>query len=439
MLFDDSREKIVENLLAYAEKGCVPYRAKFSHVDEFNRFVAPDRKELEHIYTMVGKNCVTAFYDDNVDTNFSGLNKRVHNGNLLYVIANKLGKKSKQFIKNVGIKDVKWLAKVMYGTTYHPMIRDMGKDTMGLCLSNANDCLVLYSSNASPIKTLHNFYHEVGHAMANKLNLNQNDESALNILKDKLEKAPENKKAMFAHACKKEQEYLKYMNESYAEVFATMMTLLRTKTEAGYLGATEALLDYAANRNVQGLGCNSDVAAYNAFRAVKQVIAMLDNMNRRNRVDIAKVNGRFSLDKVAKMAFEINKNALMSREEYNNYRSGNINQANRGYGWEADTQEARAFVEINRDKLALVEMGERLTVAKSRRQIYDVFHRYSAVVPEAVGIYEVYKQNNIKARAYDKLRKAQEFLGVDKLFGKFARARRSLGAKIMNKVKGGRD
>ena len=88
MLFDDSREKILDNLVAYAEKGCVPYGVKFSHVDEFNRFIAPDRQELEHIYAMVGKNCVTAFYDDNVDKDFSGLNKRVHNGSLLYVIAN---------------------------------------------------------------------------------------------------------------------------------------------------------------------------------------------------------------------------------------------------------------------------------------------------------------------------------------------------------------
>ena len=198
MLFDDSREIIVGNLLAYAERGCVPYGAKFSHTDEFNNFIKPDRLELEYMYTMAGKNCVTAFYDDNVDTDFSGLNKRVHNGSLLYVIANKLGKKSKQFIKNVGIKNVKMLAKIMYGTTYNPIIREMGKDTMGLCLYNTNDCLVLYSVNASPIKTLHNFYHEMAHAMANKLNLHKQDENALNILQDRLVKAPENKKAMFA-------------------------------------------------------------------------------------------------------------------------------------------------------------------------------------------------------------------------------------------------
>ena len=308
VLFDDSREKIVANLMVYAEKGCVPYGAKFNHTDEFNRFIAPDKQELEHIYAMVGKNCVAAFYDDNVDTNFSGLNRRVHNGTLLHVIANKLGRKSKQFIKNVGVKDIKLLPKLMYGTTYKPIIRDMGKDTMGLCLYNTNDCLVLYSSTISPIKTVQNFYHEMGHAMANKLNFNRRDENALNLLEQKLKNAPENKKDMFAKAYKNEKEYLKYAQESYAEVFGTMMTLLRTKTNGEYLAATEALLDYAANRNMQGLGSNSDVAAYNAFRAVKQVIAMFDNMNRRTRADLAKENGRFSLDKIAQIAFDINKN-----------------------------------------------------------------------------------------------------------------------------------
>lgn len=439
MIFDDSQEIILDNLMAYAKKGCVPYGAKFSHVEEFNNFIKPDRMELEHIYTMAGKNCVTAFYDDNVDTRWSGLNRRVHNKDVFRVIANKLGEKSKQFVKNIRIKDVNMLAGLMYRTTYNPMIRDMGKDTMGLCLHNTNDCLVLYSTNVSPIKTLHNFYHEVAHAMANKLNLHKQDEGSLKLLKDSLIKAPENKKAVFAQAYKKEQEYLKYTQESYAEVFGAMMTLLRTQTDTEYSEAAAALLEYAANRNVQGLGSNSDIAAYNAFRGVREAVALLDNTNRRNRTEIAKVNGRFSLDKVAKMAFEINKNALMSREEYNNYRSGNINQTNRGYGWEADARDARDFVEANKHKLALVEMGERLMVAKSRRQIYDVFQTYSQEVPEAAEVYEVYMQNNLKARSYNKLRKAQEFLGVDKLFGKFAKSRRSLGAKIMHKVKGGRD
>ena len=178
MIFDDSQEIILDNLMAYAKKGCVPYGAKFSHVEEFNNFIKPDRMELEHIYTMAGKNCVTAFYDDNVDTRWSGLNRRVHNKNVFRVIVNKLGEESKQFVKNIGIKDVNMLARLMYRTTYNPMIRDMGKDTMGLCLHNTNDCLVLYSTNVSPIKTLHNFYHEVAHAMANKLNLHKQDEGS---------------------------------------------------------------------------------------------------------------------------------------------------------------------------------------------------------------------------------------------------------------------
>ena len=83
-------------------------------------------------------------------------------------------------------------------------------------------------------------------------------------------------------------------------------------------------------------------------------------------------------------------------------------------------------------------LGNRLTAAKSQRQIYDVFAEFDGRVPEAARLYEVYKQNNLKGRLYDKLRKKEEALGVDKLFGVFAEKRRALGAKIMKHIRGGR-
>lgn len=60
------------------------------------------------------------------------------------------------------------------------------------------------------------------------------------------------------------------------------------------------------------------------------------------------------------------------------------------------------------------------------------------MVPETDRLYEVYKQHNHQGRLYDKLRKTEEILGVDRLFGKFAEKRRTLGAKIMNRISGGR-
>jgi len=443
MLFDDSREEILQNIYKYAQNGCKPYCTKFDYIPEFENFIAPDRKELEHLHSISGKNCITAFYDDNVDIKRSGLNRRVHNGTLLQLINQKLGNKSKQFIKDVGLKNISALSGILYGTTYTPMIRDMGKDTTGLCLHGNNNYLLLYTSGFSPLHTLMSFYHEMGHTLFDKLKLNQQNNETIKLLRKRAANASPNKKTEAQQAYLQEEKYLLYINESSAEVFGTIMTLLRTKTEREYQTAAASLIEYAAHRMFNGSSKGSPASAYQAYSAIKQVIQMFDRMGRRGRAEFGKENGRFSLDKIAKFSHLLTKNNSMTREEYKNYYNTPPTQINQhiqenGYSWIPDFWEATDLLFQNRAKIDTLHMSSALAAAKSHRQIYDTFHKFSQQVPEAMSIYEVYKQHNPKARAYDKLRKAQEFLGVDKLFGQFAEKRRQLGATIMKHINAGR-
>ena len=97
------------------------------------------------------------------------------------------------------------------------------------------------------------------------------------------------------------------------------------------------------------------------------------------------------------------------------------------------------MVESNPERLYLNNFIARLSRAKSQRQVYDAFHNSAQEMPEVLSLYEVYKQNNYKAMMYEKLRKAQQAIGVEKLFGVLARKRRALGARVMNHINGGRD
>ncbi len=447
MLFDDSTEKIWENLSKYVKNGGTPYCAKFDYFSEFESLIDVDRKNLEYSFSMVGKNCVTAFYDDNVDAKCSGLNLRVHNGNLLKLIGQKMGKKANKFVHNVGLKDIKLLPQLLYGTTYTPLIRDFGGDLTGLCLCGNNDCLLLYTSSFSSLNAVQNFYHEVGHAVSFKLNLDKHNNEVLKLLEKRANSAsPENKPAA-QKICDNERDYIKYVRESYAEVFSVMMTLLRTKTEREYQLAAASLMENAAMRAVVGCGDaleGSDVSAYNAYPAIKQVLQMLDNLGRKGRGNFANENGVLSMEKVAKLSFSLVQNTAMSREDYKNYRNTNRNQVDRyqgcgGYSWVNDVMEAQDMVESNPERLYLNNFIARLSRAKSQRQVYDAFHNSAQEIPEVLSLYEVYKQNNYKAMMYEKLRKAQQAIGVEKLLGLLARKRRALGARVMNHINGGRD
>ena len=137
---------------------------------------------------------------------------------------------------------------------------------------------------------------------------------------------------------------------------------------------------------------------------------------------------------------------MLSRDEYHTYKNSNepleqLIQQKWGepkYGWLEEAGVCENVVSRYAQDLNVYAFANALTKAKSRRQMYDAFMDYQDVVPEAANLYELYKQHNPKGRYYDKLRKTEENLGVDKLFGEFAKKRRALGAKIMSHLSGGR-
>ena len=175
------------------------------------------------------------------------------------------------------------------------------------------------------------------------------------------------------------------------------------------------------------------------------MLDQFDSLGRRGRAEFGKVNGRFSLDKVALFTHNIVRENAMSRDEFRVFSTSvepleqlQQKQGQPGYGWLGEAFGSAAVVQMAADELNLLALGNRLAAAKSQRQIYDAFREFRDVVPETAPLYEVYKQHNHQGRLYDKLRKTEEILGVDRLFGKFAEKRRTLGAKIMNRISGGR-
>lgn len=127
MIFDVSRETVLGNLEQYIRSGCYPFCVKPAYFRELEDFWEPDRRELERSMAQKGMSCVALCYNNNVDAGRSGLNRRVHNGELLRRITMRYGQNSTAFMKDVGLDKGNSLTAVMYGTTYNPAIRDMGK------------------------------------------------------------------------------------------------------------------------------------------------------------------------------------------------------------------------------------------------------------------------------------------------------------------------
>ena len=444
MFWNETREDILNNIANYIYHGAYPFCAEPSFVHELEDFVEPDRCELEKLMHKSGINCMAYLYNHNVDAYNSGLTKRVHNGNLVRDIGVRMGSYAAKFIQNVGLKNSPDIASLLYGTTYNPAILDMGKNAAGYCMYGEKDVLVLYSAGASAFNSVHNFYHEMSHALQKKLKLDVADNKLLNVwatrAKNSRGKAQQSAKRIYDNEC----NYINYTKEAQAEVFGATMMLLRSRTEREYQHTRHQLIKYAAMRMHNGRG--SGRADYNFYRPLMSVLDKLDNLGRLGRAEFGKVNGRFSLDKVANFVHGEVKQNLLSREEYNTYRSSkepleqlvNNYQGESKYKWLEEAQICENVIANNAHELNVVSLANDLTKAKSQRQIYDVFMDYQDVVPEAANLYELYKQHNPKGRYYDKLRKTEENFGVDRLFGALAKSRRALGAKIMSGLTGGR-
>lgn len=101
MIFDDSRETVLSNLEQYIRGGCYPFCVKPAYFRELEDFWEPDRRELERSMAQKGMSCVALCYNNNVDAGRSGLNRRVHNGELLRRITMRYGQNSTAFMKDV--------------------------------------------------------------------------------------------------------------------------------------------------------------------------------------------------------------------------------------------------------------------------------------------------------------------------------------------------
>lgn len=444
MFWNETRSDILNNIANYICNGAYPFCAEPSFVSELEEFVEPDRRELEKLMHKSGINCMAYLYNRNVNAKISGLNRRVHNGNLVRAIEERMGSYAAWFVQNVGLKKSPDIASLLYGTTYNPAILDMGKNAAGYCMYGEKNVLVLYSAGVSAFHSVHNFYHEMSHALQKKLKLDVADNKLLNVWAARVQnsrgKAQQSAKRIYDNEC----NYINYTKEAQAEVFGATMMLLRSRTEREYQHTRSQLIEYAAMRMHNGRG--SGRADYNFYRPLMAVLEKLDNLGRLGRAEFGKVNGRFSLDKVANFVHGEVKQNLLSREEYNAYRSSNeplgqlVNnyQGEPKYKWLEEAQVCENVVASGAHELNVVSFANDLAKAKSQRQIYDVFKDYQDVVPESTKLYELYKEHNPKGRYYDKLRKTEENLGVDNLFGVFAKKRRALGAKIMTDLTGGR-
>lgn len=443
MIFDDSRETVLSNLEQYIRGGCYPFCVKPAYFRELEDFWEPDRRELERSMAQKGMSCVALCYNNNVDAGRSGLNRRVHNGELLRRITMRYGQNSTAFMKDVGLDKGNSLTAVMYGTTYNPAIRDMGKNAAGYCMWGEKNVLVLYAAALSPMSSLHNFYHETAHALQRKLKLGEREDKVVAMLEKRVRNANGTVQQAARKAFEGEKRYVNYLGEAHAELFGAAMMLLRTRTEREYQSARQFLVRQAANRMHQGRG--KEAADYNYYRPLLKMLEQFDTLGRRGRAEFGKVSGRFSLDKVALFTHNIVRENAMSRDEFRVFSTSvepleqlQQKQGQPGYGWLGEAFGSAAVVQMSADELNLQALGNRLAAAKSQRQIYDAFREFRDVVPETAPLYEVYKQHNHQGRLYDKLRKTEEILGVDRLFGKFAEKRRTLGAKIMNRISGGR-
>ena len=443
MIFDDSRETFVSNLEQYIRGGCYPFCVKPAYFRELEDFLEPDRRELERSMAQKGMTCVALCYNNNVDAGRSGLNRRVHNGELLRRITMRYGQNSAAFMKDVGMDKGNSLAAVMYGTTYNPVIRDMGKNALGYCMRSEKNVLVLYAAGLSPMLSLHSFYHETAHALQHKLKLGEREYKVVAMLEKRVRNANGTVQQAARKAFEGEKRYVNYLAEAHAELFGAAMGLLRTRTEREYQSVRQFLVRRAANRVRNGRG--REVADYNYYRPLMKMLEQFDALGRRGRAEFGKVNGRFNLDKVALFTHNIVRENAMSRDEFRVFSTSvepleqlQQKQGQPGYGWLEEALRSEAIIRRSADMVNLQTFGNLLVAAKSQRQIYDVFAEFHGCVPEAARLYEVYKQHNLKGLLYDKLRKKEEALGVDKLFGVFAERRRALGAKIMKHISGGR-
>ncbi len=445
MFWNETREDILNNITNYIRHGAYPFCAEPAFLREMEDFVEPDRCELEKLMHKSGINCVAYLYNHGVDARKSGLNRRVHNGALISKIASRLGTYAPQFMKNVGLDKSDSPAAWLRGTTYTPEILNMGKFASGYCLYRDNDVLMLYSAGVSEALSVQNFYHEMSHVLQHKLKFDEFDQKFLNVWAKRANNSTGKARQSAIQIYNNEQEYLSYMSETQAELFGATMMLLRVRTESEFQKVRETLIKHAAMRMYFGRG-NKSLADYNYIRPLMKVVDQLSALGRRGRMEFGKENGRFSLEKVAKFTFETVKNNMLSRDEYHTYKNSNepleqLIQQKWGepkYGWLEEAGVCENVVSRYAQDLNVYAFANALTKAKSRRQMYDAFMDYQDVVPEAANLYELYKQHNPKGRYYDKLRKTEENLGVDKLFGEFAKKRRDLGAKIMSHLSGGR-
>lgn len=164
------------------------------------------------------------------------------------------------------------------------------------------------------MSSLHNFYHETAHALQRKLKLGEREDKVVAMLEKRVRNANGTVQQAARKAFEGEKRYVNYLGEAHAELFGAAMMLLRTRTEREYQSARQFLVRQAANRMHQGRG--KEAADYNYYRPLLKMLEQFDTLGRRGRAEFGKVNGRFSLDKVALFTHNIVRENAMSRDEF---------------------------------------------------------------------------------------------------------------------------
>ena len=119
MFWNETRSDILNNIANYICNGAYPFCAEPSFVSELEEFVEPDRRELEKLMHKSGINCMAYLYNRNVNAKISGLNRRVHNGNLVRAIGERMGSYAAWFVQNVGLKKSPDIASFVDPTIAH--------------------------------------------------------------------------------------------------------------------------------------------------------------------------------------------------------------------------------------------------------------------------------------------------------------------------------
>lgn len=436
MFFDYGEDEIIRDIDQYLKSGAYPYCCDLPYADAFEKFIDEDKREALKVGNSGGYKTALLIYNKLVNRQLSGLNHRTHKLSAFKEVFATWGKGAGDDLKEVGLYRGSKLAKFLTGTTYAPILRDLNKGTYGYCFYNQdmNKALVLSDLGNTPLQAAIFFYHETAHTLEQRFNNFGREYDVLIRNSGKSGKANSGN-----------EEYYKYFSESYAETFALANVLLKAKTESEYQQLRGEVLKYAQLRMVGG--CGSETAAYNCYPMTVAMISQFDKLGRIGRNNFCKTGAVRSPEKLNAFTADLVRKYAYPRKEFDLYRTSKwtieqLQQQDKkpGFAWVGDLLLCKSSNDRSYSKKdELLDFKASLQKAKSQRQIYNILHRkYTFCNAEVRQFRETYEKSSLKGRTYAKLRRAEKIVGVDKLFGKFARKRRSLGRKIMEKLNEGR-